>query len=216
MTSVTSLGARCALWVGLGAALLGAARPAAAAPAAAAEGTFAESSLCVIHMEGSLPLPLLTNRVWWRGCRGKNRWSMSYAEFFSAMGRPDIGAAEEHRRAVGEALAWGGFAAEVGGGGFFIYSLAKHGFGVSATVGLGVMAGGLVASLLAGSYLRPGVSEDQANEMAERYNGQLRAHLGLPAFAPESARPPRPKAPRFTLAPALGPSLGGLGIAGAF
>jgi hypothetical protein len=141
---------------------------------------------------------------------------MSYAEFFTAVGRPDVGAAEEHRRAVGEALAWGGFAAEVGGSVWFIYSLAHSGFGARAIVGLGVVGGGLVASFVAGSFLRPGVSEAEATEMAERYNDQLRARLGLPGGPPASARTRRRAHGALGIAPLIAPSFAGLGLHGAF
>jgi hypothetical protein len=60
------------------------------------------------------------------------------------------------------------------------YSLYKGSL-VGALVGAGMMIGGIVMRGIGTDLQKPTFPEDQALDMASRYNEALRIHLGLPA-----------------------------------
>jgi hypothetical protein len=114
----------------------------------------------------------------WRATRGKFRHATSYDDFFRMVGRDDLGAQHARRRALSGTLYWGGVAAEVGGLALFLSGLAGEAR-TRVEIGLGVFAGGLVASTVGASIAPPVISEEEALRLAEDYNQRLRVHLGL-------------------------------------
>jgi hypothetical protein len=120
---------------------------------------------------------LFGSTSWWRPVRGKFRYATRYEDFYRALGRPDLAEQHENRRIVSNVLYYGGAATFVGGGVLLFTKLD-----ISATrakVGLGMLAGGMVAYLVGGAIQPPLVSEEDAAAMTAEYNRRLRLHLGV-------------------------------------
>jgi hypothetical protein len=154
-------------------------------PGATPSDTYALNAFGLIHHEVSAwPPTLVFGGTWWRVTRGKFRHATSYVDFFQAVGRPDLAADYKRRRILANTLIWGGLAAEVGGVVLAVTGLMNDGFGTRAKVGLGLFAGGFVASAVGATIQHPDVSEEEARAMVADYNRRLRLHLGLQAGAP--------------------------------
>jgi len=120
---------------------------------------------------------LFGTTTWWRPVHGKFRHATAYTDFYRALGRPDLADQHDNRRLVSGVLYYGGAATFVAGGVLLFTKLD-----ISATrakVGLGMLAGGLVAHIVGGAIEPPLVSEEDALAMTDEYNRRLRLHLGL-------------------------------------
>jgi hypothetical protein len=156
-------------------------KPAAARFAGLQQGdsaaeTYDLNALGLVHMKTSWSL--FSPSEWWRPVRGKYRDTMTYVDFFDAVGRPDLGASQSARNTLSDVLFWGGLVALAGGIG-----LAVHGGTAQSSAetyaGAGIAGGGLACSLVGGAISGPIVGEDEAASLADRYNGALGAHLRL-------------------------------------
>jgi hypothetical protein len=136
----------------------------------------------------------------WRPVRGKYRWKMSYADFYTSVGRPDLAAAQSRRDVTSGVLVLGGLAVALGGLFFVVRGLGGgDGFTTEAGVGVGLVAGGGVACLVGASMAETVISAGEAQRLAASHNEALRVRLGLPADV-ESSRPRAPSPFPFRLA----------------
>jgi hypothetical protein len=98
--------------------------------------------------------------------------------FFNSMGRPDLADQFLQRRALGKTVKWTGYVTAVTGLFVTLWGWSEH-RGVVVLVGLGAMIGGAVTREIGERLLKPVFPEDQAIDMAARYNQGLRSRLGL-------------------------------------
>jgi hypothetical protein len=143
-----------------------------------AEATYRTNAYEIVHV-GS------TSRVnedgsWWRPVRGNYRLSIDHDAFFASLGRPDLAAQFRSRHGLGRTLEVGGYLSASAGVIVTVYSLYKGSL-VGSLAGAGMMIGGVVARGIGTDLQKPTFPEDQALDMAARYNEALRTHLGLRA-----------------------------------
>ena len=151
--------------------------------------------------------------TWWRPVRGKYRWAMSYEDFFTHLGRPDLAEEQDRRQLLKGTLFWGSFALTLGGGFLFVHGMYSSGFGAEAAIGAGVAAGGIAAQVTSRFIRSPVVPADEAEDMAARYNQALAGFLGLsPAESGAVTSAPA----RLKLQPVVGHGFGGVAVVGAF
>jgi hypothetical protein len=149
-------------------------------PGSSPEETFRLNAFGLVsHEVSAWPPTLVFGGKWWRITRGKFRNATTYDDFFRTLGRPDLADQYQRRRVLSGALIWGGLAAEVTGVVLFVGGLYKSGFGTPAKVGLGLFAGGFVASAIGATIQHPALSQEEALGMVGDYNQRLRIHLGL-------------------------------------
>jgi hypothetical protein len=143
--------------------------------------TYKLNALGIVSHEVSSAFPTLFGGTskWWRPVRGKFRYATRYDEFFRKLGRADLADEHEQRWLVSGVLYWGGLATFVGGGVLLFTGTSDGGFPTRSKVGVGLMAGGLIANIVGGHIQPPLVSEEDALAMAAAYNRRLRLHLGL-------------------------------------
>ena len=212
-----------ALLVGL---LLGHARPARADegrlgpapwfpmldPATSPEETYEQNTLGIVHGGED-----------WRPNRGKYRSLLSRHDFFVTVGRTDLARHQAASAATSRIVFWSGVAS-VGVGAALVYAHAvRGGFEPSATSGLIFAGSGLLACWISTFITGPSVSIEEAEEMAHRYNQQLKVHIehevGDKAPPPVQAARPAQPSPRALswIAPWIdGRSAAGLLAAAAF
>jgi hypothetical protein len=142
-------------------------------PAVGAEETFELNTLGIIR-EGAQ----------WRVVRGKYRASVSHHDFFRTVGRPDLDTQDASRRFTHNALLLGGYGVAAVGVGLLFAKAVKGGFDPPWAVGGGILAGGCLAVWVSGAFEDPALSPSEADELASRYNEQLRLHLEQPERAP--------------------------------
>lgn len=143
-----------------------------------ADATYKANAYEIVHM-GS------TSRVnedgsWWRPVRGNYRLSIDHDAFFESLGRPDLAAQFRSRHALGRTLEVGGYATAVAGVIVTPYSIYKESL-IGTLVGAGMLFGGAIMRSIGTGMQKPTFPEDQALDMAARYNEALRIHLGLGA-----------------------------------
>jgi hypothetical protein len=148
-----------------------------------ARATYDANSFEIIHVE-STSVGVLWNSTttWWRVSRGVYRMPTTYGDFYRALGRADLAAAEETRHAWAETLYWGGLVAMLGGFVAGGYELVHH-RDAGALVGAGVVVGGFVSLRIGGALSRPALDEADAHDLANRYDDALARHLGVAAGA---------------------------------
>jgi hypothetical protein len=147
----------------------------------------------------------------WRPVRGKYRWAMTYGEFYDAVGRPDLSARQTRRDILSGTLTWGGVAVMVGGGYLLVRGLGSDGFNGGAQLGLGLVLGGATSSVIGMLIDGAVISDRQAAQLAEAYNGSLRRQLQGPRSSWRDAL-----RWRVALVPAIEPHARGLVLGGSF
>ena len=98
-------------------------------------------------------------------------------DFYRLVGRDDLARRYERRRTIAIVGIAGGLALGLAGG--LMYSGAKDPSSSTASVGVGLVGGGLVAIAVGAIFalrMDP-VSEDEAHDLASDYNAQLRHDL---------------------------------------
>ncbi|HEX2657750.1 MAG TPA: hypothetical protein VHU40_05740 [Polyangia bacterium] len=144
-----------------------------------ASATFDRNRYEIIHVTAtSVGTFWNSTTEWWRPVRGTYRYPTKYADFYRALGRPDLAAQAESRHAAAETLFWSGVALMVGGllgGSYELYKERK----VGAIIGASAFVGGFVALRIGSALSRPTVEEPAAEAMADQYNRALGQHLGL-------------------------------------
>jgi hypothetical protein len=158
-------------------------------PGPDAAETYRLNALTIVHeqMSGWLLTFNVGRNNWWRPVRGKFRRPTSYDDFYLKVGRDDLGTRDRHRAALSSTLYWGGVLASIGGLGVFLWGLDSH-HTTRVEVGLGVFAGGFLMTTVGSNIQPPLVSDDEAEVLANTYNRQLQAHLGLAPVATRDAR----------------------------
>jgi pyruvate/2-oxoglutarate dehydrogenase complex dihydrolipoamide acyltransferase (E2) component len=162
--------------------------------------------------------------------QGKYRKPLESAEFYRAVGRPDLEAAYLERQGTRTALMAAGLAGMLGGA---LYTMASfHQAAPDPTagpevfrqqaeaaaraqneamwIGLGISLGGLVLAAIGLSMNPHPVTAPEARRLADEHNQQLRQELGLPREPPVGEAPPgapSPVARRLSLG--LLPEVGG-------
>ena len=176
--------------------------------------TYAANAYTIIHEGPGKPNEEGSS---WRVDRGLvMRLSVDYDAFFESVGRHDLAEQFASRLIKHRLLVGGGIFIQLGSAIVFVVAVAKESYLIGA-IGLGMLVGGGVMWGIGSDMDRPTLPEDQALDMAARYNEALRAHLGLPPSAKTSAeRRPAAKGRTFTLFPALGAGRLGLGLGGRF
>jgi hypothetical protein len=116
----------------------------------------------------------------WRPVRGKYRWAMTYGEFYDAVGRPDLSARQTRRDILSGTLTWGGVAVMVAGGYLLVRGLGSEGFNGGAQLGLGLVLGGATSAVIGRLLDGAVISDHEAAQLAEAYNGSLRRQLQGP------------------------------------
>lgn len=167
------------------------------------EDAFAKNSLSLVIVSRDPTSTASDDTSPWRPVRGKYRWAMSYGDFYTAVGRPDLAASQNRRDVTSGLLVWGGLAVTIGGIFLVVHGLgAGDGFSTESGVGVGLMVGGGVAYLLGASMDETVISAGEAQELAASYNDALRARLGVPADSESSRlRAPSPLRLRLALLP---------------
>lgn len=165
----------------------------------------------------------------WVAVRGDSNQRLSPREFYQLMGRPELADKYQARRNLGTGLAVAGTVMIVGSLGYSIYSAAtqedcsspdasadcfeRNGeqFSRGTTIGIvGGAAGILVAGIGVYQMRRAHpVSENEAKQLADQYNEELRRDLGLPTLG----RALRPRVRDVRFAPTIDPATGGGGLA---
>lgn len=152
------------------------------------EGDSAEfsppDSLCVIHEsadESKFVFVTYATHDMWRPCRGRNRSPMSYADFYKAIGRPDLLNAHDRISATEAVLFWSQLALTLSAFGFTAAALLTDNTTYWWPAG-GAFAGAATLSVIRGSQSPLPIDSDAAVELASRYNsGSDRAHVHGPA-----------------------------------
>jgi hypothetical protein len=149
--------------------------------------TFRLNALGIVSSEvtGVFPTFVIGGKSW-RPVRGKFRYETRYDDFFRMMGRPDLAEQHQRRYYLSESLYWSGVAAFVGGGALLFTSIFKDAFDTRAKVGLGLMGGGLTATIVSAAIQPPLVSDEDARQMATEYNPRLKVNLGLEQPGPRA------------------------------
>jgi hypothetical protein len=142
----------------------------------------------------------------WDPTKGKFKKAIGFEDFLLTAGRPDIWDHFEKQSIPMRILLWGGTALAFGG---IIWALERHSAHGPSTTPL-VVSGIGVVSVATGLIVFDHFpcTATQAVDIADRYNTELRARLGLPALPPEgvpAAAAPRPKRRDWALAPTIGP-----------
>jgi hypothetical protein len=141
--------------------------------------TFDANRFEIVHIEETSVGPLGSSKTtWWRVTRGVYRMPTLDGDFYRALGRADLAAAEESRRAWSAALYWGGVAA-VAGGLIGAGWEAERNHEVGALVALGFVVPGFVSIYVGSALTRPALDEAQAQDLARRYDDLLARHLGV-------------------------------------
>jgi hypothetical protein len=162
------------------------------------------------------PLSFVFGGEWWRPVRGKYREAMTYEAFYAALGRPDLAERHAQRELTSNILIFGGVALEIGGAVVFFYSLFENeGMTAVGWIGLGAFVGGFTMTAIGASMDKPPITEDEAIDMASRYNSALKSHLGLSPLSLRT-RLPRAGRPALALRPVIGPQSTGLTLRAAF
>jgi hypothetical protein len=151
----------------------------------------------------------------WDPTKGKFKQAIGFEDFLLTAGRPDVWAHFEKQILPMRILLWGGAGLAFGG---IIWELERHDSHGPSTAPL-VVSGIGVLSVATGLIVFDHFpcSATQAVDIADRYNAELRARLGLPALPPEgvpAAAAPRRKHRDWAVAPAIGPERG-LALVGA-
>ena len=172
----------------------------------APQETFELNTLGIVHVGES----------GWRANRGKYRSLLTRHDFFVTVGRTDLARHQATSAATSQVVFWSGIAS-VGAGGLLLYAHASEGgFDPSIRTGLIFVGGGLLATWISTWITGPSVASDEAEEMALRYNEQLKLHIEREIDSPRP-RPIRASAPAPTVAPwADGRSAGGLALRAVF
>jgi hypothetical protein len=145
------------------------------------EATYKTNAYEIVHV-GRTPR-VNDDDSWWRPVRGNYRLSIDHDAFFASLGRPDLAAQFRSRRSLGRTLEVGGFVTAIAGVIVVPYSLYKGSL-VGAGIGAGMALGGLMMRGAGADLQKPTFPEDQALDMAARYNEALRAHVGLRSALP--------------------------------
>jgi hypothetical protein len=150
--------------------------------------TYRLNAFEIVHQQvsGIFPTIFVGRGNWWRPVRGKFRYPTAYDDFFLKLGRSDLRDRDHDRRLVSSTLFWGGAVVSLGGLALLLSGLATH-HDTRTEIGVGVFAGGLVATAVGSAIQPPLVSEEDAVEMARAYNRLLQVHLGLAPVAPGPA-----------------------------
>ena len=143
------------------------------------EAAYLSGAYTIVHV-GNLTR-VKDDDSWWRPVRGLvYRIEVEHDAFFNAMGRPDLAGKFASRRALGRTLEVGGYIAAVSGVLVGPWGLSNGQLSL-AVLGAGMMIGGVVARFKGADMQKPTLPEDDAIDMAARYNRALREHLQLPA-----------------------------------
>jgi len=142
----------------------------------------------------------------WDPTKGKFKKAIGFEDFLVTAGRPDLWDHFQKQFIPMRILLWGGAGLAFGG---IIWELERHDSHGPSTAPL-VVTGIGVLSVATGLIVFDHFpcSTTQAVDIADRYNTELRARLGLPALPPEgvpAAAAPGRKHRDWALAPAIGP-----------
>jgi hypothetical protein len=177
-------------------------------PAESADATYAANAYVIAHLGGDGVVNEKGSS--WRPLRGLvYRISVDRDVFFNALGRPDLAEAYLSRHRAGRITEVVGYTSACAG-----VFVTFAGFSKSVTLGfagLGMLIGGAITREVGVALLKPQFPEDQALDMAARYNQSLRAHLGLaPVVDPAPRRPDARASGRLTFVPLVW--AGGAGV----
>ncbi|MBZ0232714.1 MAG: hypothetical protein K8M05_10325 [Deltaproteobacteria bacterium] len=171
----------------------------------------------------------------WVAVRGESDHRLAPREFYELMGRPELAAQYQARRNQGFGLAVVGSAMIVGSMGYGIYSAAsdedceigdpdfggcldRNGERMQRGVTVAIVGGaaGILVTGVGVYRMRRAhpVSENEAKQMADRYNEELRRDLGLPTLG--STLRPRIRDVRWAPSFDVGSGGGGLALSGRF
>jgi hypothetical protein len=183
-------------------------------PRESAAATFTANAFEIVHLGSSGVINEKGSS--WRPVRGLvYRVSIGRDVFFDVLGRADLAEAYLSRRRTAGLIEMLGYTSATAG--VFVTFI---GFGESTTwglVGLSMLVGGVITRELGRGLRQPTFPEDQARDMAARYNEALRARLGLPPVRDEPRPPPAATGGgTVTLAPFLLRGGAGLGARGRF
>lgn len=152
----------------------------------------------------------------WRANRGKYRSLLDRHDFFVTVGRLDLARHQASSAATSRVVFWSGIAGMGTGALLFYAHVSEGGFDPSFRTCLLFVGGGLLATWISTWITGPTVSSDEAEEMALRYNDQLKLHIereiGSPPTRPLQAAAPAPKVVPWT----DGRSAGGLALRAVF
>jgi hypothetical protein len=142
-----------------------------------AERTYEANAFGLIHREVTAG-GLIFSRTYefWRVVRGNYRLPVEYAEFFRAVGRPELADSYETRLTVSNVLGWTGLAAMLGGAGVGFWGFSKEKENV-VFAGFGIAAAGGLLWVLGGAAPGPGITETEAARLVDRYNSGLTHYL---------------------------------------
>jgi len=178
-----------------------------------AEATFVANAYSLIHIG---PLPRGSGDSSWRPSRGLvYRFSKTYGDFFLSLGRPDLASRVGSQRLQSNTLLIANYPVGIVGVLLLVDGLYK-GSAALAITGGGLMVGATVMRIVGNDLKKTGFPEDEAQDMADRYNQALRRHLGLPVeeTVPSQRRTADAHRHRFAFAPVLTPHAAAV-IAGA-
>lgn len=136
-------------------------------PEAGAQETFDQNTLGIVRVgdEG------------WRVNRGKYRTLLARHDFFVTVGRTDLARHQATSAATSRIVFWSGFVGVAVGAGLLYAHAAKGGVDPSVQSGLIFAGGGLAAMWISTWITGPSVAPEEAEEMAQRYNEQLKLHI---------------------------------------
>ena len=136
-------------------------------PAVGPQQTFESNTLEIIRVgdEG------------WRADRGTYRANLTRHDFYVTVGRADLASSQSASLGTSRALWWGGYASVVVGGVLLYAHFSPGGFNPGVAPGLICLGGGIAAVWASSWFTGPSISPAEAEQMADRYNKLLRAHI---------------------------------------
>ncbi len=153
------------------------------------------------------------------GARGSSIASRSSATSSSTRwGRPDLADQFLSRRTYGRTVKWTGYFTAITGLFVAVFGLGSDDHKEIGLVGLGALVGGAIMREVGEGLMKPVFPEDEAIDMAHRYNEALRARLRLPPGddAPRKPAPTSGGQLAFGAVPLISPYGAGLAFGGCF
>lgn len=130
------------------------------------------SSLCIIQQSpdtSKLLFVTFASHDMWRPCRGRDRFAMTYADFYKAVGRPDLLASQDRRYTTETVLFWSQFTLELGA--FACAAIAIFGKNKYYWWGAGGAAvGALTIGIIRGAQAPLPIDSKEAARLADKYN----------------------------------------------